>query len=116
MILDVDGERPAARFERDALRHGPRGERSRPLEPEVVVQPPGVVPLDDEDRLRGPLLPPRERLWCPRRVPFAPVLAQVAHAETFPQGRCTGGRVSHRQLFPRLKTLWNVWKARVAFA
>ena len=52
VILDVDGERPRARLERHALRHRPRGERAVPLEAEVVVEPPGVVALDDENRQR----------------------------------------------------------------
>ena len=50
MVLDVDGEVLLARLERDALRDGPRGENAVPLEAEVVVEPSGVVPLDDEDR------------------------------------------------------------------
>ena len=50
VILDVDGERALAGLERHALRHRPRGERAVPLEPEVVVEAPRVVALDDEDR------------------------------------------------------------------
>ena len=33
----------------NALRHGPRGEHAVALEAKVVVEPPGVVPLHDED-------------------------------------------------------------------
>src|SRR5205823_10784569 len=57
--------------------HGPGGERAVPLEPEVVVQPPRVVALDDEDRL---LRPPRlsgEGLGRLLRIPLAPVLLQA---------------------------------------
>src|SRR5207248_3221544 len=50
MVLDVDGEVLLARLERNALRHRPRGEDAVALEAEVVVKPPRVVPLHDEDR------------------------------------------------------------------
>ena len=50
VVLDVDGQLPLARLQRDALRHRPARERAVALEPEVVVEPPRVVPLDDEDR------------------------------------------------------------------
>src|SRR5204863_8414946 len=50
VILDVDGERPAAGLERYPLRHCPGGEGAVPLEPEVVVEPSRVVALDGEDR------------------------------------------------------------------
>ena len=50
MVLDVDREVLLAGLERDAFRHRPRGEDAVALEPEVVVQPPRVVPLNDEDR------------------------------------------------------------------
>ena len=52
VILDVDRERSGARLERHPFRHSPRRERAVLLEPEVVVEAPGVVALDDEDRLR----------------------------------------------------------------
>ena len=51
MVLDVDGEMLLAGLERDALRDRPARERAVPLETEVVVQPAGIVTLDDEDRL-----------------------------------------------------------------
>ena len=51
VILDVHRERALAGLERHALRHGPRGERAVPLEPEVVVEAPRVVALHDEDRI-----------------------------------------------------------------
>ena len=51
VVLDVHGQVALARLERDALRHGPARERAVALEAEVVVEPPRVVALDDEDRL-----------------------------------------------------------------
>ena len=54
VVLDVDGERALAGLERHALRHRPARERAVALEAEVVVEPPGVVALDDEDRLAVP--------------------------------------------------------------
>ena len=52
VVLDVDGEVLLAGLERHALRHRPGRERAVALEAEVVVEPPRVVALDDEDRLR----------------------------------------------------------------
>ncbi len=73
VVLDVDGERASARLERNALRHGPRGKRAVPFEPEVVVEPAGIVALDDEDRRR--LAPRRsERLGRLLRVALPAVL------------------------------------------
>src|SRR5437763_3195492 len=51
MILDVHCEMLLAGLERNALRHRPRGEDAVALEAEVVVQPPRVVSLNDENRL-----------------------------------------------------------------
>jgi hypothetical protein len=56
VVLDVDGEVLLARLERHALRHRPARERAVTLEAEVVVEPPRVVALDDED---GRALRPR---------------------------------------------------------
>src|SRR6186997_3219601 len=56
VILDVDGEVLRAGLERHAFGDGPARERAVPLEPEVVVEPTSVVPLDHEDR-RLPALP-----------------------------------------------------------
>ncbi len=50
MVLDVDGQVPLSRLERNALGDGPARQRPVPLEAEVVVEPAGVVALDDEDR------------------------------------------------------------------
>ena len=78
MILYVDREPLLAGLERNALRDGPRCERPVALEPEVVVQPPGVVALDDERRLLTPLLA-AERLGRLLRIALAAVLAELRH-------------------------------------
>ena len=80
MVLDVDGQVALARLERDALGDGPARERAVALEAEVVVEPPRVVALHDEDR-GLPFRPaPAERLR--RRVlpPLALVLPKARHA------------------------------------
>ena len=78
VVLHVDGEVLLARLQRNTLRHGPGRERAVPLEPEVVVQPPRVVALDDED---GLCLSPRaaagEGLGCPLGIPFPAVLVEA---------------------------------------
>src|SRR5205085_11164665 len=51
VVLDMHGQPLVARLERDAFRHRPARKRSVALEAEVVVEPPRVVALDDEDRL-----------------------------------------------------------------
>ena len=61
VILDVDGEMPLALLQRHALRHGPAREGAVPLEPEVVVEAAGGVPLDDEAG-RGAVVAAAERL------------------------------------------------------
>jgi hypothetical protein len=48
MVLDVHGDAPHARIEGRAPRHGPAHQHAIDLEPEVVVQSPGPVPLNDE--------------------------------------------------------------------
>jgi hypothetical protein len=73
MILDVDGENALPRLERDALRHRPAGQCAAALEPEVVVEPPRVVALDDEDRLPA-AFPGPERLRRAFRIAFSPVV------------------------------------------
>ena len=69
---------PLARLERHALRHRPRGERAVALEPEVVVEPPRVVALDDEDRPRPA---PARRRTAPASswVALAPVGLELRH-------------------------------------
>src|SRR4029077_19881275 len=51
VILDVNREMLLAGLERNALRHRPGREHAVAFEPEVVVQPPGIVTLNDEDRI-----------------------------------------------------------------
>jgi len=88
VIFDVHREHALARLERDALGNGPRRERAVALEPEVVVEPPRVVALDDEDRclrppalrMTGPLR--RERLRRLLRVALAVVLAELLGHES----------------------------------
>ena len=90
MVLDVDGEVLLAGLERHAFRHGPGNEHAVALEAEVVVEPPRVVPLDDEgQRLRLAALTPKGlgRLLA---VSFALVLGELpAHAVfLLPRARC----------------------------
>ena len=49
-----------------------------PLEPEVVVEPPGVVALDDEDRAAG-ATPAAERLGCLAGISLALVGLELRH-------------------------------------
>ncbi len=78
VILDVDGERALPGLGRNAFRHRPARERAVPLEAEVVVEAPGVVALDDEDRL-APLAPGLrgEGLRRLARIALPAVLAQA---------------------------------------
>src|SRR5439155_17386567 len=77
VVLDVDGERPLAGVERDALRHGPARERAVTLEAEVVVKPPGVVALDDEDRLLAAFLALSEGFGGLLRVALSAIFVQL---------------------------------------
>jgi hypothetical protein len=74
VVLDVDGEVLQPRLERNPLRHRPAREDTVALEPEVVVQAPGVVALDDEQRLLA-FPTGGERLGGLLRVAPAPVFA-----------------------------------------
>jgi len=67
---------PLAATERDPLRHRPARERSSALEPEVVVEPAGVVALDDE---AGALAFLCATEWL-RRLPAAPLAAVLVEA------------------------------------
>src|SRR5262249_31545807 len=79
VILDVDGEGTRAGLERHALGHGPGSEDAVPLEAEVVVEPAGIVALDDEDRrLSAPA--PAERLRCLVRIALAPVIVELCQS------------------------------------
>ena len=51
MVLDQLGETPHLGIQARPLRHRPARQRLADLQPEIVVQPPGVMLLDDEDRL-----------------------------------------------------------------
>src|SRR5262249_57773840 len=69
-----------------ALRHRPRGEHAAALQPEVVMQAAGVVPLDHEQRVP----PPASRTATGGkgfrrflRIPFASVVLQT-HIGTLP--------------------------------
>src|SRR6185503_4927164 len=78
VVLDVHGQVTLAHLERNALRHRPARQRTVALEPEVVVEPPRVVALDDEDRLLALALA-GERLGSLLAVALPLVFAQ-AHA------------------------------------
>jgi hypothetical protein len=75
----MDGERALPRLEGDSLRNGPARQRAVTLEPEVIVEPPGVVTLDDEDRLVA-ALPGAERLRRDLRIALLAVIAEGRHA------------------------------------
>ena len=79
VVLDVHGEMLLAGLERRALGNGPARERAVSLQAEVVVQPAGVVALDDEDRLLAALLR-AEGLRRLLRVALALVLGELRHA------------------------------------
>ena len=80
MILDVHGERALAAAQRHAPRQCPAREHAVALEPQVVVQAPRDVTLDDEDRVSarsfGALL---ERLRRASGTAFRAVLVEVGH-------------------------------------
>ena len=71
MVLGVHGQVVDRRRVRQVLRHRPRHQHAVALEPEVVVQPSGVVFLDDERvvvaRRRAPCAAPVP-VSCPRRA------------------------------------------------
>ena len=58
MVLDVDGQMALAGGQRQPFGTAQLGERAVALEPEVVVQPPRVMALDDEDRRPAAAAPP----------------------------------------------------------
>ena len=79
VVLDVHGEMALARLERHALGHGPARERAVALEAEVVVEPPRVVALHDEDRIAGGPARLAERLGGRTFRPLALVLPEARH-------------------------------------
>src|SRR5204863_7591542 len=66
-----------------ALGNGPARERAVALEAEVVVEPPRVVPLDDEDRLLRLAPLTGERLRGLLRVALTLVLGEAGHLGSF---------------------------------
>jgi hypothetical protein len=94
VVFDVDGERPLPRLERNALRHRPARERAVALESEVVMEPPRVVALDDEDRLLPSFLRLPEGLRGLLGVALAPVFSQLlARHRADATGRSAGNRI-----------------------
>ena len=85
MVLDLHREMLLSGLERNAFRHRPGGEGAVTLEAEVVMEPPGVVPLDDEGVLRGPRprAGGRNRLRRRARVSLLLVPAEVVAHEAF---------------------------------
>jgi hypothetical protein len=83
VVLHVHGERLLPGLERNALGNGPAGERTIPLEAEVVVEPARVMALHDEDRLlRLPSLP-GEGFRSLLRISLAPVLGELLFCHQF---------------------------------
>ena len=72
VILDVDREVAFSPGHRDALGNGPAREHAVSLEPEVVVESPGGVSLDDEAKDR-PRRASRKRLRRAGGIALAPV-------------------------------------------
>ena len=77
VVFDVNGEVLLTGLEGDALRNRPAEQGAVLLEPEVVVQPPGVVTLDDEDRLLRLSLLRTEGLRRLLGIAFALVLGEL---------------------------------------
>ena len=100
VILDVDGEPALAGLERHALRHRPARERAVPLEPEVVVEPPRGVALDDEDRAAAAGLT-AERLRRRARIALAPILVE-AQPRHHPRSPAVLDTVRHDRAFSLL--------------
>jgi NTE family protein len=82
----MHGEMVAGRVVGDALRQCPGDEYPIPLEPEVPVQPPRVMLLDDEGQFFAGLLFLLRgyRLRGTRSVPFAPVCRELVHVMGLP--------------------------------
>ena len=76
VVLDLDRKALVVRIERGPARHRPGLEDAVELEPEIVVQAPRVVPLDDEAQRRGgrhaPSSPP---VRCLGEIPLGAIFA-----------------------------------------
>ncbi len=107
MVLDVHGERTLSDVEGNTLRHGPAREHAVALQPEVVVEPPGVMALNHEDRLRlargrAGGRPGRNGLGRPFGIAFSPIVSRgrgAASSELFLSRGCGG--VDSRSSSPR---------------
>ena len=88
VVLDVDGEVLLSGLEGNALRDRPRRERAVALEPEVVVEPPRVVPLDDEDRAAVASVGRLARRTAPASAPGLASAGTAAgsRVESLPEG------------------------------
>src|SRR5206468_1548661 len=83
MVFDVDGQAPLAVADRRALGHRPAGEHAVDLEPQVVVEPPRRVLVDDEQVAVGrPAV--AERLGRARGVALVPVRVEAAARHAAP--------------------------------
>jgi hypothetical protein len=87
MVLDVHREVALAGLARDPLRDGPARERAVALEPEVVVEAAGIVPLHHEDRVAVRARVRAEGLRRPTACALALVLAEACHRLRMPPRR-----------------------------
>src|SRR2546421_12908597 len=92
MVLDADRESLHRRVERRLPRHRPALEYAVCLEPEVVVQPRGVVLLDHEDWLLVRLDPAGRRLGRLAEITLGAVLAQGRRHDRLPPGGWRSGK------------------------
>src|SRR5207249_9509909 len=83
MVLDVDGQALLAVADRRALGHRPAREHAVDLEPQIVMEPPRRVLVDDEQVAVGrPAV--AERLGRARRVALLPVPVEAAARHAAP--------------------------------
>ena len=83
VVLDPDRQPLHRRVERRLVRHRPALEHAVGLQPEVVVQPGGVVLLDDEDRLLVGLARAGAGSGVARKSRFASYSPSAAGAAAF---------------------------------
>ena len=95
VILDVDGEMTLAMAERDPLRDGPARQGAGALEPEVVVESPRGMPLDDEPQRCARLRALPERLRRPGWVALASIGVE-AHLWIVATSATRSSRISRR--------------------